>query len=510
MAIPIRSAEAIQVIINNGQHAIGDLGLEIIALAKTGVDNTDPDFRQLQLRIVLLRIYLQNMLDEDGNIVAYYQAAANEKKENNLLTGIAKLSGLYGGPAIPKITGDNIPLVYYPSSNTYINQSSEAIPGGVTFENTNVDAPGEVVDSIDASVSTYAFYIVTVIGTGVGEGSRGSVILVTWRGNNTPVVTEYAGGDVGGSTAGVTFSAALVNGYIELTCNVPTDNWIVRGSRISFYNISFQNVPNMTQLPTGGLVGQLLRKKSLTDFDLEYFTLTLAAITDITATAAELNYSSGVTSSIQTQINALTTALGDYLALVGGTMSGAIAMGGNKITGLDAATTNGDALRYEQLIGLYLLLTGGTMSGNIAMGTNKVTGLGAASAAGEAVRYEQAVYDTIQFIIDGGGSVITTGIKGDIEVPFDCSLNQANAYGDQASGDIVVDIWKDTYANFPPTDLDSITASAPITISSSNKSQDPTLTGWTLNLTRGDILRYNVDSITSFTRVTIVLRVVKS
>lgn len=38
-----------------------------------------------------------------------------------------------------------------------------------------------------------------------------------------------------------------------------------------------------------------------------------------------------------------------------------------------------------------LLLTGGTMSGNIAMGGNKVTGLAAASGNGEAVRYEQLI-----------------------------------------------------------------------------------------------------------------------
>lgn len=38
-----------------------------------------------------------------------------------------------------------------------------------------------------------------------------------------------------------------------------------------------------------------------------------------------------------------------------------------------------------------LLLAGGTMSGNIAMGTNKVTGLGAGSANGDAIRYEQHI-----------------------------------------------------------------------------------------------------------------------
>lgn len=37
------------------------------------------------------------------------------------------------------------------------------------------------------------------------------------------------------------------------------------------------------------------------------------------------------------------------LPKAGGTMSGAIAMGGSKVTGLAAATANGDAVRYEQL-----------------------------------------------------------------------------------------------------------------------------------------------------------------
>ena len=44
-----------------------------------------------------------------------------------------------------------------------------------------------------------------------------------------------------------------------------------------------------------------------------------------------------------------------------------LAMGANKITGLGAATANGDALRYEQLIGAYLPLTGGTLTGNLTI-----------------------------------------------------------------------------------------------------------------------------------------------
>lgn len=80
-----------------------------------------------------------------------------------------------------------------------------------------------------------------------------------------------------------------------------------------------------------------------------------------------------------------------FLLLSGGTMSGTIAMGSNKITGLAAGTTNGDALRYEQVVGVYLPLAGGTMAGAIAMGTNKITGLAAGTTNGDALRYEQIV-----------------------------------------------------------------------------------------------------------------------
>lgn len=116
---------------------------------------------------------------------------------------------------------------------------------------------------------------------------------------------------------------------------------------------------------------------------------------------------------------------------------------------------------------------------------------------------------TITFVIDGGGAAITTGIKGDLEIPFGCVIQRATLLADQ-SGSIVIDIWKDTYANYPPTDADSITASAPPTISSATKSQDSTLTGWTTTITAGDILRFNVDSITTVQRVTLSLKVRKT
>tara|TARA_R110002153_G_scaffold273475_1_gene444488 strand:+ start:21 stop:1451 length:1431 start_codon:yes stop_codon:yes gene_type:complete len=65
--------------------------------------------------------------------------------------------------------------------------------------------------------------------------------------------------------------------------------------------------------------------KSTASFDVAYVENINLAGTGITATGAELNYTDGVTSNIQTQ-------LGTKLPLAGGTMTGAIDMGSNNIT----------------------------------------------------------------------------------------------------------------------------------------------------------------------------------
>jgi hypothetical protein len=130
-----------------------------------------------------------------------------------------------------------------------------------------------------------------------------------------------------------------------------------------------------------------------------------------------------------------------------------------------------------------------------------------------AAPFEQAVeqnsaLSTINVVIDGGGSAITTGIKVDITIPFNCTILSNRILADQ-TGSIVIDIWKDTLANYPPTDADSITASAPPTLSSATNSENTTLTGWTTSINSGDTLRFNVDSITTVTRVTLALMVIR-
>jgi hypothetical protein len=83
------------------------------------------------------------------------------------------------------------------------------------------------------------------------------------------------------------------------------------------------------------------------------------------------------------------TAVATRLALAGGTMTGAIAMGSNKITGLGAPAATDDAATKgyaDSLVGGFLSTSGGTMTGGIAMGSNTITGLPTPTAADEAVR----------------------------------------------------------------------------------------------------------------------------
>jgi len=107
--------------------------------------------------------------------------------------------------------------------------------------------------------------------------------------------------------------------------------------------------------------------------------------------------------------------------------------------------------------------------------------------------------------IDGGGSAITTGIKGYTSIPKAGNIVRARMMADQA-GAAVVDVWKDIFANYPPTVADTITAAAKPTLAGpADHSDDTTLTGWTVAVAVGDVLGFKVDSATTITRLTLEL-----
>ena len=113
---------------------------------------------------------------------------------------------------------------------------------------------------------------------------------------------------------------------------------------------------------------------------------------------------------------------------------------------------------------------------------------------------------SINYTIDGGTSAITTGSKGYVSIPFDCTIISWTLVADQ-EGSIEIDIFKSTYAGFP--DSATITGTELPTLSVAQKNQDTSLTTWTTAITAGDILNIYVNSADTVTKVTLILTVQK-
>lgn len=117
----------------------------------------------------------------------------------------------------------------------------------------------------------------------------------------------------------------------------------------------------------------------------------------------------------------------------------------------------------------------------------------------------QGVPSSFGITIDGGGSVITTGLKGYLIISRDMQIRSWNLASD-VSGTIRVDVWKDTFANAPPTVTDSIVGSEIPRLASAQFSRDTALATWSnTTVTNGDVIAFSADSAATVTRVTLTV-----
>lgn len=117
--------------------------------------------------------------------------------------------------------------------------------------------------------------------------------------------------------------------------------------------------------------------------------------------------------------------------------------------------------------------------------------------------------EVIKLKFDGMGSALTVGTLNPTYIPYNCTITGVVMLADQ-TGSVVIDLWKDSYANYPATIADTIVASAKPTISASSKYKDTTLTGWTTTLSADDHIIARVDSCSSITRLEIDLIVTRT
>lgn len=108
----------------------------------------------------------------------------------------------------------------------------------------------------------------------------------------------------------------------------------------------------------------------------------------------------------------------------------------------------------------------------------------------------------IGITIDGGGSSPGIGSKGYIQVPVACTIVSWTLVAD-VSGSAQITVKKCAYSGFPTTS--SIVASAQPKLASAQIATSSTLTGWTTSISATDVLEFNLDSVTTCTRLTLEL-----
>jgi hypothetical protein len=122
---------------------------------------------------------------------------------------------------------------------------------------------------------------------------------------------------------------------------------------------------------------------------------------------------------------------------------------------------------------------------------------------------QPSVPASIHYVFDGGGQVISTGLKGSIIVPFACAINSWTLVV-TPSGSITIDVWKTPLADYPPAVADSITGGAKPAISGGQQASSSSLGAWNTAVAEGDVLSFNVDSVTSVTLASIALKVTRA
>jgi hypothetical protein len=228
--------------------------------------------------------------------------------------------------------------------------SAAAITGGTvagvaqtggTINNTPIG--GTTAAAVTGTVVTATTNFVGALTGAVTGNTTG-----THTGDVTGNVTGNLTGNVTASTGTSSFNDVTINGGLNMNA----------GTSATITNLT--SPTNSGDAATKGYVDTAI--SNLVDG-------APAALDTLNELAAALNDDASFSTTV-------TNSIAAKLPLAGGTMTGAIAMGTSKITGLGTPTANTDAATkgyVDTSAAGGLPLSGGTMTGNIVMGANKVT-----------------------------------------------------------------------------------------------------------------------------------------
>ena len=259
-------------------------------------------------------------------------------------------AGTIDGTVIGASSAQAVTGTVITASSGFVGPLTGAVTGNVTGNLTgNVagNVTGNLTGNVTASTGTSTFNNVTIAGTLDMDGASAATII--------NLSTPSNAGDA--ATKGYVDTADALK--LNLSGGTMSGNIAMGTNKVTGLGTPTDSADAATKGYVDTSVANLVDSAPVA---LDTLNELAAALGD------DANFSTTVTNSIATK-----------LPLAGGTMSGAIAMGTNKITGLGDPTSAQDAATktyVDTADALKLSLTGGTMSGAIAMGTSKITGLG--------------------------------------------------------------------------------------------------------------------------------------
>ena len=219
----------------------------------------------------------------------------------------------------------------------------------------------------------------TVIGGSTPQAITGTNITAT-TGFSGPLTGNVTGNLTGNVTGNVTGN---------LTGNV-TGNITASSGSSSFNDLTINGSLNMNSGTAGTVTGLSAPVNGTDAATKTYVDTSISNLIDTApGTLDTLNELAAALGDDPNFATTVTTQIATKVSKAGDTMSGALAMGTNRVTGLGDPVSNQDAttkIYVDNADAAKLNLSGGTMTGNLSMGANKVTSTASPTADDDLTR----------------------------------------------------------------------------------------------------------------------------
>jgi 6-phosphogluconolactonase (cycloisomerase 2 family) len=287
------------------------------------------------------------------------------------------------------------------------NASTQIVELG-TNPSTVTTATATVTGTLTAN-GTFASSNAVVTGGTINSTPIGATTPSTVRGTTVTATTGFVGGLTGNVTGNVTGNitgnvvgnvTGDLTGNVTASTGTSTVNNLVVNGTVDFSNTRLTDVAEP-------VAGSDAATKTYVD-------TSIAAVIDGAPAALDtLNELAAALNDDASFHTTVTNALTGKLALSGGTMTGQLSLGANKIVSVADPTLAQDVATkayVDAADSTGLPLSGGTMSGAIAMGTNKITGLGDPTLAQDAATkaYTDSILGSATSAADSAAAAATS------------------------------------------------------------------------------------------------------